>query len=371
MMLSTYSQDQSSQDEVNRSMASTPTYTTDVARWQAVVGRDPAADGQFLYGVTSTKIYCRPTCPSRRPKRENTVFFEDVSEAEAAGYRACKRCHPKDISRVQQIVAQVQQLIEEGETEPSLADLADAVGLSPSHLQRTFKQATGISPKQYAIARREEKLKQHLKTGKQVTTAMYDAGYGSSHALYNTAQANLGMKPTKYQQGGKGEHITYGLFDCPLGRMLIAATQAGVVVLWFGEDDALVADLMREFPAAEHVRDEQMLKAYASQIVAYLEGDKRKLELPLRPQASEFQARVWAALQAIPYGQTRSYKDIAEAIGEPTAVRAVARACATNPIALAIPCHRVVRSSGALSGYRWGLDRKQALLDQEKGTALF
>ena len=341
-------------------------YTTDSSRWQAVLNRDAAADGRFLYAVTTTRIYCRPTCPSKRAKRENVAFYINPEDAQTAGYRACKRCRPDTVSRQQSVIAQVQELLEFTEPEPSLRDLAETVGLSPSHLQRLFKRATGLSPKQYAIARREARFKEELKEDKGVTTAMYDAGYGSSRALYADAPKGLGMKPKSYQKGGAGERIGFGLFDSALGRMLIAATPKGIVALRFGEDDALLEELREEFPAAILEEDAANLSQYQKAVEDYLSGAAQALELPLNLEATEFQTRVWQALREVPYGETRSYGELAAMIGQPTAVRAVARALATNPVALVIPCHRIVRANGELSGYRWGTERKEALIAQER-----
>lgn len=341
-------------------------YLTNTLRWQAVLYRDAAANGHFLYAVRTTGIYCRPTCPSKRPKRENVAFYLSPRDAEAAGYRACQRCRPDAVSRQQKLVAQVLCMLETVEPEPSLRDLAETFKLSPSHLQRAFKRATGMSPKQYAIARRESRLREELRKGKRVTTAMYDAGYGSSQALYGGASNGLGMRPKNYRKGGEGEHIRFGFFDSSLGRMLIAATTEGVVALRFGEDQALLAELHREFPMAMLEADSANLGNHRQSVARYLSGTARTLDLPLSLEATEFQTRVWEALQKIPYGETRSYSEVAEMIGQPRAVRAVARACATNPVALVVPCHRVVRAGGELSGYRWGLERKRALLNQEQ-----
>ncbi len=338
---------------------------SDVVRWQAVLERDRSVDGSFVYAVQTTHIYCRPTCPSRRPKREHARFFENAQEAERSGFRACKRCKPHEVSLEQKVVAQLQSLLETRYPAPTLSELAAEVDLSPTYVQKLFKRVTGLSPKRYANALRAEKLAGKLKTEGTVTEAMYEAGYGSSHALYRTSQRDLGMKPKVYQAGGKGERVTYALVNTSLGRMLLAATDKGVCALRFGEDEILLETLKTEFPNAELREDALALTSLTQEVNAHLEGALPTLSLPLDVQATDFQKRVWAALQSIPYGETRSYAELAEMIGQPSAVRAVARACATNPVALSIPCHRIVRSSGELSGYRWGVARKERLLTQE------
>lgn len=332
-------------------------------RWLAVLNRDPSA--AFCYAVTSTGIYCRPACPSRRPKRENVRFFADAASAEAAGFRPCRRCLPQSLSTEQRVVAEVKRRLEEGPA--SLADLGEAVGMSPYHLQRLFKRATGLSPKQYADSLRAARLKAQLKQGATVTEAIYEAGYGSVRSAYTQAQAHLGMTPAAYKNGGAGAAIRYACADTALGRLLVAASPAGVCALRFGEEPALVDELRSEFPGATLLHDPVAVQPFMEAVNAHLAGRQPALELPLDLKATAFQQRVWAALQAIPYGEVRSYREVAEQIGEPTAVRAVARACASNPVALAIPCHRVVRSDGTFAGFRWGLDRKQALLRLERG----
>jgi AraC family transcriptional regulator of adaptative response/methylated-DNA-[protein]-cysteine methyltransferase len=341
-------------------------YSTDDARWKAVFSRDAAADGAFYCAVRSTGIYCRPTCSSRRPLRANVVFFEDIDSAERAGFRPCLRCRPKEVSLQQRVVAHMLQLLSTAEVPPSLAQLSEAVGLSSSHLQRVFKRATGLSPKQYGALQRLQRFKAGLKQGRSVTGAMYDAGYGSSRGLYEKASQQLGMSPRAYRRGGMAEQIAYTLTDSPIGRMLVAATPRGVCAVYFGEDAALVQELRGEYPRAAFVRADGRLRSTANAIRDHLgRSGPRRLDLPIDVQATAFQSRVWEALREIPYGQTRSYAQIAEAIGEPRAVRAVARACATNPVAVVIPCHRVVRTDGTLSGYRWGVERKRGLLRRE------
>jgi AraC family transcriptional regulator of adaptative response/methylated-DNA-[protein]-cysteine methyltransferase len=340
-------------------------YATDEARWEAVVSRDPAAEGAFYYGVRSTGIYCRPTCPARRPRRDNVVFFDTAEGAERAGFRACRRCEPGQVSARQQMIARVQHLLDTMEPTPSLARLGEAVGLSPAHLQRAFKRATGLSPREYAAARRGRRLRAGLRNGASVTEAMYDAGYGSPRALYEAAPAELGMSPSAYRRGGQGQRIAYAVTESPLGPLLLAATDRGVCVLRFGAD-VRVQELRAEFPRATLVHDPAAVAGYTEAVLAYLGGREARLDAPLDVRATAFQQRVWAALREIPYGETRSYSEVARSIGAPSAVRAVARACATNPVALIVPCHRVVRASGDLGGYRWGLERKQALLDRER-----
>ncbi|MFZ5826375.1 MAG: bifunctional DNA-binding transcriptional regulator/O6-methylguanine-DNA methyltransferase Ada [Bacillota bacterium] len=346
------------------------TDAADEVRWQAVVQRDGRADGLFYYGVASTGIYCRPSCPSRRPRRENVRFFDSQEAAEQAGFRPCRRCRPEALSTQQRVVAQVQELLQTAETPPSLAELGTAVGLSPFHLQRLFKRATGLSPREYANHCRLERLKVGLKQGATVTEALYEAGYGSSRALYDQAQTHLGMTPSAYRRGGAGERIAYACAETPLGWVLVAATGRGLCALRFGEaEGALVAELAAEFPRAALVPGASELAPYVEAVKAYLSGGRTSLDLPLDVKATAFQQQVWGALRSIPYGEVRSYREVAAMIGQPAAVRAVARACATNPVALAVPCHRVVRANGDLSGYRWGVERKQRLLERERAVA--
>jgi AraC family transcriptional regulator, regulatory protein of adaptative response / methylated-DNA-[protein]-cysteine methyltransferase len=339
----------------------------DDGRWNAVLERQETADGLFYYAVRSTGIYCRPSCPSRRPKRENVTFFDSVEAAEEAGFRPCLRCSPQQISGWQRVVAQVEKLLRTAETPPSLAELADAVGLSPYHLQRLFKKATGLSPKQYAAALRAERLKAELKQGAaSVTAALYEAGYGSPRALYEQAQVHLGMTPGAYRRGGDEQRIAYAFVDTAVGRMLVAATSKGVCAVRFGEDAAMLAELRAEFPRATLVEDAAATEPYVEAVAGCLAGRAPASGVPLDVRATAFQQKVWAALQSIPAGEVRSYSEVAAMIGAPSAVRAVAKACAANPIALVVPCHRVVRASGELSGYRWGVERKRALLSRER-----
>lgn len=350
----------------------------DETKWAAVLSRDPAAEGQFVYGVTSTGVYCRPTCPSRRPKRSNVAFFDSAESAEQAGFRPCLRCRPKGMNpqrNQQAAVARIQGLLDTLDPTPTLAQLGEAVGLSPHHLQRLFKRATGLSPREYAAGRRAERLKAGLRRGASVTTALYDSGYGSVRALYDKAPERLGMSPGTYRHGGQGVAIKFALEDSPLGPMLLAATPRGICALRFGGEDrggGLVAELRDEFPQATLVEDRgesEQLAAYVRAVLAYLQGERRHLDLPVDVTSTSFRLKVWSALQAIPYGETRSYGNVAEMIGEPKAARAVAQACAANPVALVVPCHRVVRAGGQPGGYRWGPDRKHRLLEHEKSSS--
>ncbi|HTC35695.1 MAG TPA: bifunctional DNA-binding transcriptional regulator/O6-methylguanine-DNA methyltransferase Ada [Bryobacteraceae bacterium] len=340
--------------------------------WDAVAARDRSMDGVFYYAVLSTGIYCRPSCPSKRPRRENVVFFRARAAAEHAGFRACKRCKPEAAGVADpnaQLVERVCRYIETHPDEPvTLEALSRALGISPFHLQRTFKARTGISPRAYADSRRLDSLKAGLREGHSVTRSLYDAGYGSSSRLYERASSQLGMTPSRYRQQGAGETIHYAIAATRIGRMLLAATDRGVCSIQFGDSDAkLERELGVEFPKAEIIRSDRKLGAQVHALRAIIQGEN-KTPLPLDIQATAFQRRVWEELQAIPRGATKSYSKIAADIGHPKAARAVARACATNPVAVAIPCHRVVREDGAMGGYRWGVDRKQKLLALEAAS---
>lgn len=344
--------------------------------WQAVLERDQSRDGTFFYGVRSTGIYCRPSCPSRRPGRDQVVFFQQPALAEQAGFRPCRRCRPLEAANYQaELVQQACRYIEDNITRPegppTLAELGQQVGLSPFHLQRLFKRVTGVSPRQYAEAYRLGQLKTRLKGQESVTGALYSAGYGSSSRLYERASESMGMTPASYRRGGPGTAIHYTVANCSLGRLLVAATDKGVCAVRLGDDDTkLKNELAHEYPAAELYQDESSaLNEWVEEILSYLTGQQPRLDLPLDIQATAFQRQVWEALRTIPYGSTRSYGEVAAALGQPKAVRAVAHACAVNPVAMVIPCHRVVRQDGNLAGYRWGLDRKRALLDKERAVA--
>jgi AraC family transcriptional regulator of adaptative response/methylated-DNA-[protein]-cysteine methyltransferase len=349
---------------------------TDDAAWQAVLARDAGADGQFVYAVASTGVYCRPSCPSRRPRREGVSFFAAPQEAEQAGYRPCRRCRPRSSGPAgpERAVERARAFLDAHPDEPvTLEALGREVGLSPYHLQRTFKRLTGVTPKEYARARRLERLKACLREGNSVTDAIYEAGYGSGSRAYEQSDAHLGMTPGTYRRGGRGMSIRYAVAPSPLGRLLVGVTERGVCAVAVGDNDAdLAAALRREYPQAEieEAAPDGNLGEWLAAIVRHLEGEEPRLALPLDVQATAFQWRVWKALQEIPYGSTRSYGEIAAALGMPRAARAVARACATNPVALAVPCHRAVRAGGEPGGYRWGAGRKRRLLEREAAASL-
>ena len=338
--------------------------------WNAVLTKDRGFDGQFVFAVSSTGIYCRPSCPSRRPKRANVSFFALSAAAESAGFRACLRCHPDRMQTSDPQLAMVQQvcgLIETSDDEPvTLDSLSERVGVSSFHLQRTFKSIMGMSPSEYAEARRVDKFKQSVQAGEKITDAIYDAGFGSSSRLYELASSQLGMTPATYGKGGRGAVIRYATADSPLGRLLVAATAKGVCSVRLGDsDDELTTELRREFFAAEILMDESRLRAALTTVVDHLDDKTPRIELSLDIRSTAFQRQVWEQLQKIPAGQTHSYSEVAKGIGQEKAVRAVARACASNPVALVIPCHRVIREDKSLGGYRWGLDRKKKLLERE------
>lgn len=338
--------------------------------WQAVVERDTDYDREFVVAVRTTGIYCRPSCPARTPLRKNVEFFALPAAAEQAGYRPCKRCHPREVDArapqaemVQQVCDYIAAHLDDSLT---LESLGEIVHTNPTHLQRVFKTLMGITPRQYTDACRMETFRQTLRDGAPVTDAVYAAGYSSTSRLYERTDDALGMTPTHYREGGDGIAIAYSLADSPMGRLLVAATKRGISMVSLGDDDStLVHALHAEFPAATITRDDDTLGEWVQAVVAYLNGWQPHLELPLDVRATAFQQRVWEELRRIPYGQTRTYGQVARALGQPTAARAVARACATNPAALVIPCHRVVRSDGGLGGYRWDIQRKRALLDLE------
>jgi len=341
-------------------------------RWRIVLARDRRYDGAFVYAVRSTGIYCRPSCASRRPRRGQVTFFPIPEAAEREGFRACRRCRPGDASGGDPAIALVREACRalESPDAPHLGTLAQRLGQQPHGLLRAFKRVLGITPRQYRDARRVARFKHELKRRPHVSPAVYEAGYGSSSRVYERANAQLGMTPATYARGGDGTEIAFAVVPCSLGRLLVAATPRGVCRVSLGDSAAsLEADLVAEFPAARIWKSRAGaaggLGAAVTAILEYLDGREPHLAIPLDIRATAFQRRVWQELQRIPYGETRSYADVARRIGSPTATRAVARACATNPAALIIPCHRVVREDGERGGYRWGIDRKKALLEEE------
>jgi AraC family transcriptional regulator of adaptative response/methylated-DNA-[protein]-cysteine methyltransferase len=338
-------------------------------RWAAVAGRDRAADGHFVYAVRSTGIYCRPSCASRTPRPANVEFFATPAEAGRAGFRACKRCRPdRPITETGHaaLVAELCRIIEQAEQPPSLATLARRAGLSAFHLHRVFKAVTGVTPRQYAEAHRSRKLRDGLRQADRVTDAIYDAGFSSSGRFYDRSAALLGMTPTQHRAGGADTVIRFAVGECSLGSILVAASDRGVCAIALGADpDALVRDLQDRFPRADLLGGDAGFETLVARVVGLVETPTRGLDLPLDVRGTAFQQRVWQALRAVPPGTTASYSDIARRIGAPAAVRAVAHAVASNPLAVAIPCHRIVRSDGQLAGYRWGIERKRALLERE------
>jgi AraC family transcriptional regulator of adaptative response/methylated-DNA-[protein]-cysteine methyltransferase len=343
---------------------------TEDPRWLALVARDRSRDGEFVFAVSTTGVYCRPSCPARRPRRENVQFFSRPDQAEQAGYRACLRCRPKSLSGngISDVVKEICRYIEQHLDEPvTLARLGREFRQSPFHLQRRFKAVVGITPREYADSCRLRLLKRNLQAGDNVTRAMYDAGYGSSSRLYERTSSQLGMTPDKYRRGAIAAAIRYTCADSPLGRMLVAATERGVCAIQFARsDDELLEGLKHEFPFALRKPDDGGLKSWVSALLRQMRGREGDASLPLDIRATAFQRRVWTYLQSIPFGATQSYSQVAKGIGQPRATRAVARACATNPVAVAIPCHRVVREDGTMGGYRWGVERKKALLEIEQ-----
>lgn len=341
----------------------------DGVRRAALAARDPAFDGRFVYSVRSTGIYCRPSCPARAARPENVAFHATPAEAEAAGFRACRRCRPNEASpdaRRAEVVARACRLIDAAETVPALDALARAVGLSPFHFHRVFKAVAGVTPRAYADARRADRVAQGLRQAGSVTEALYAAGYGAASRFYADAPQRLGMAPATYRKGGTGETIRFAVGPCSLGAILVAATARGVCAILLGDDpDALLRDLEDRFPHAALTGGDPGFEAVVAQVVGLVEAPGTAFDLPLDIGGTAFQQRVWAALRKIPAGTTASYAEIARAVGVPAAVRAVARACGANALAVAIPCHRVVRADGGLSGYRWGIARKRDLLARE------
>ncbi|GGX76739.1 bifunctional DNA-binding transcriptional regulator/O6-methylguanine-DNA methyltransferase Ada [Massilia dura] len=345
------------------------TFETDDARWTAVQERDRAADGRFYYSVRTTGVYCRPSCGARPALRANVAFHATTAEAELAGFRPCLRCKPDGpplAERRAALVAAVCQLIDTADEEPDLATLAEASGISRFHLHRIFKAQTGITPKAYAAARRNERVRAGLALQPSVTEAIYAAGYNSSGRFYATSRESLGMTPTAFRRGGSGATIRFAIAQCSLGAILVASTDVGICAILMGDDpDALARDLQDRFPKAELVGAERDYEAVVARVIGLVEAPETGLDLPLDVRGTAFQQRVWQALRTVPAGRTVSYTELAALVGIQGGARAVAGACAANAIAVAIPCHRVVRNDGALSGYRWGVERKQALLERE------
>ncbi|MGH9716218.1 MAG: bifunctional DNA-binding transcriptional regulator/O6-methylguanine-DNA methyltransferase Ada [Candidatus Acidiferrales bacterium] len=358
--------------------------------WEAVKSRNREADGAFVYAVSSTGIYCKPSCSARKPRRTNVRFFQLPQAAEREGFRPCRRCKPTSVSSRDpklDAVARVCRLVDSriaanpsGEPAENgwltLSALGAAAGMGPHQLDRAFRKAMGITPRQYADAQRMSRLKSRLKKGDDVTTALYDAGFGSSSRLYERAPSQLGMTPGEYGRGGQGMRIRYAIVDSPLGRLLVGATDRGVSALYLGDSDAvLTAALRKEYPRAELLPDGEghkvsgPLQKWVANILKHLRGREPHLDLPTDVRATAFQRRVWQELRKIPYGATRTYTEVARAIGNPSAVRAVARACATNPVAVVVPCHRVIRKDGDHAGYRWGINVKRELLERESEAA--
>lgn len=346
-----------------------PLFANDLERWAAVVKRDPAADGQFYYSVATTGVFCRPTCPSRLAKRENVRFHNTCADAERAGFRACKRCKPHQPSLTKQYAALVTsscQMIETADEMPSLDALAQAAGMSRYHFHRIFKALAGVTPKAYAVAHRGKRTRDELGRSGTVTAAMYDAGFNSNGRFYATSNQVLGMTPTRFRTGGADVDIRFAVGQCSLGAILVAATAKGVCAILIDDDpELLVRNLQDRFPRANLIGGDKDFERTVAQVVGFVEAPALGLDLPLDVRGTAFQHRIWQALREIPAGSTVSYTELAKRIGAPKAVRAVAQACAANAIAVAIPCHRVVRSDGTLSGYRWGVERKRLLLQRE------
>lgn len=347
-----------------------PTKRNNDQLWALVLGRSAKADGEFVYAVKSTGIFCRPSCPSRRPRRDQVEFFDSPGEAQHAGYRACRRCRPQQRNAQMEKVEAACRYIEQNLEETlSLEQIASAVGLSSFHFQRLFKRSLGISPREYQQAQRAGKFKQALQSDSRITDAIYEAGYSSSSRAYENSNQHLGMTPTAFRRHGEGVQISYTIVSSELGKLLIATTPRGVCAVRFGESERkLEQDLRREFSAAEILRGDRDLKGIAVTVQNLLTQPASASEIPLDIQGTAFQQRVWSALRMIPRGQTRSYTDVARQIGSPTSVRAVANACGSNPVAVVIPCHRVVQKNGSMAGYRWGVERKAALLRAEQAS---
>ncbi len=355
---------------MNALLKPTTEYTTDDARWEAVAGKDRNADGKFYYSVKTTGVYCLPSCRTTRPAlRKNVAFHDSLEDAEQAGFRPCKRCTPKGPTLAETQAAAVAlacRAIETAEEPPALDALAKAAGMSSYHFHRVFKAVTGLTPKAYAVAHRARRVREELSRSGTVTAAIYEAGFNSNSRFYAQSARTLGMTPTSFRKGGTGTTLRFAVAEGSLGSVLVAASEKGVCAIFLGDDpDALVRELQDRFPKAELIGGDAAFERVVAQVIGFIEAPKTGLDLPLDVQGTAFQQKVWRALQEIPAGSTVSYSDIAGRIGAPKAVRAVAQACASNSIAVVIPCHRVVRNDGNLSGYRWGVQRKSALLERE------
>ena len=336
--------------------------------WRATRARDPRADGTFVLAVRSTHIYCRPSCPARRPLRRNVTFFRTREEAERQGYRPCLRCRPNEISGPVVLVQGAADLLAQSTEESlSLRQLARTLGATQSTLRRAFVQVTGLKPRELAEALRLKRFKSLMREGKSITEALYETGYGSSSRVYERSNAQLGMTPATYRKGGLGMKLGYTIAKSPLGKILVAATERGISAVYLGDEESkLIAELREEYPRAEIAVASDKFERWVKEVLLRIDGRPPHMELPLDLQATAFQRRVWKELQRIPPGRTRTYSQVARSLGEPKAVRAVAHACATNPVSIVVPCHRVVRQDGALAGYRWGLSRKEQLLASER-----
>lgn len=348
-------------------------YTSDHERWAAVEARDTRADGQFVFAVVTTKIFCRPTCPARHAHRRNVLFFDTCAEAEAAGFRPCLRCHPTGPTPAERdaaAIARACRLIESSDELPDLDTLAATAGLSRFHFHRLFKKNLGVTPRQYTVAHRTTRVRSGLRKTTTVTEAIYSAGFNSSSRFYENSTQTLGMTPRDYKSGGQGHTIRYGTTRSPLGMLLVAGTEHGICSVILGDDSAAVEQELRTFfPQASLEKADQDFRDALKELVRHLNDPSQPANLPLDIRGTAFQQRVWQALREIPAGETASYSEVARRIGHPAAVRAVARACATNRIAIVIPCHRVIGLKGSLTGYRWGVSRKKQLLAQEAASA--
>ena len=355
-----------------KNLKSTPLPVADDPRWARIVSRDKSADGEFWYSVATTGVYCRPSCPSRRANPKNVQLHDTMDQAKATGFRPCRRCNPDGPSLEAgnaAMVADACRRIERSEEEPSLAELAVAAGRSAGYFHRVFKAVTGLTPKDYAAAQRAARIRQGLEDGASVTAAIYDAGFNSSGRFYEKSTGMLGMTPTRYRAGGAHEEIRFAVGESSLGAILVASSQKGVASILLGDEpDTLVRDLQDRFPRARLIGGDRDYEALVARVVGFVEAPALGLDLPLDVRGTAFQQRVWQALQDIPVGHMVSYAEIAERIAAPRAARAIAAACAANSLAVAIPCHRVIRKDGALSGYAWGAERKRALLDREAAS---